>query len=219
MKPRSGDQAVGEWRSRLAPGLAALGVILPPGAEVKLLAFTELLLQWNQAYNLTAVRDPAEVVTKHLLDSLAVLPFVAGSPVLDVGTGAGLPGIPLALALQDSHFVLLDSNGKKTRFITHAAAVLPLPNVTAVQARIEDYRPEAPFATVLSRAFASLGDFVGLAGHVCAPGGRLLAMKGTPEESELARLPAGYRVAGVHPLKVPGLDAERCVVEIRKEGN
>src|SRR5690242_5261275 len=141
----------GDWRSALGPGLKALGVRLPEGSEARLLAFVELLLQWNKAYNLTAVRDPEEVLTKHLLDSLAVLPFVAGSPVLDVGTGAGLPGIPLALALPDTRFVLLDSNGKKTRFITHAAAVLPLPNVTAVQARIEDYRPEAPFATVLSR--------------------------------------------------------------------
>ena len=192
--------------------------MLPAGAETKLLGFTDLLLQWNQAYNLTAVRDPAEVLTKHLLDSLAVLPYVQGSPVLDVGTGAGLPGIPLALALPDTRFVLLDSNGKKTRFITHAAAVLPLPNVTALQARIEDYRPETPFATVLSRAFASLGDFLKLAGHACAPGGRLLAMKGAPDPVELRDLPPGFRLRGVHPLKVPGLDAERCVVEIQKDG-
>ncbi len=209
----------GDWRVALGPGLKTLGIGLPEGSEARLLAFVELLLQWNKAYNLTAVRDPDEVLTKHLLDSLAVLPFVAGSPVLDVGTGAGLPGIPLALALPDTRFVLLDSNGKKTRFITHAAAVLPLPNVTAVQARIEDYRPEAPFATVLSRAFASLGDFVGLAGHACMPGGRLLAMKGAPEPAELRELPAGYRLEGVHPLKVPGLEAEHCVVEIRREGN
>ncbi len=209
----------GDWRQALGPGLKALGVTLPPGAEARFLAFTELLLQWNKAYNLTAVRDPDEVLTKHLLDSLAVLPYVTGSPVLDVGTGAGLPGIPLALALPDTRFVLLDSNGKKTRFITHAAAMLPLPNVTAVQARVEDYRPEAPFATVLSRAFASLKDFAVLAGGLVAPGGRLLAMKGAPDEAELRELPPGFRLVGVHPLKVPGLDAERCVVEIRKDGN
>ena len=209
----------GDWRQALGPGLRTLGVALPPGAEARLLAFADLLLQWNKAYNLTAVRDPAEVLTKHLLDSLSVLPFIAGSPVLDVGTGAGLPGIPLALALPETRFVLLDSNGKKTRFITHAAAVLPLPNVSAVQSRVEDYRPEAPFATVLSRAFASLNDFAALAGGLAAPDGRLLAMKGAPEAAELRELPPGFRVAGVHPLKVPGLDAERCVVEIRRDGN
>ena len=209
----------GDWRAALGPGLKTLGIRLPEGGEAKLLAFTDLLLQWNKAYNLTAVRDPDEVLTKHLLDSLSVLPFVAGSPVLDVGTGAGLPGIPLALALPDTRFVLLDSNGKKTRFITHAAAVLPLSNVTAVQARVEDYRPEAPFATVLSRAFASLKDFAGQAGGLVAPDGRLLAMKGAPEPAELRELPAGFSLVGVHPLKVPGLQAERCVVEIRRDGN
>ena len=209
----------GDWRQALGPGLKTLGVELPPGTEARLLAFADLLLQWNKAYNLTAVRDPAEVLTKHLLDSLAVLPYVVGSPVLDVGTGAGLPGIPLALALPDTRFVLLDSNGKKTRFITHAAAVLSLPNVSAVQSRVEDYRPESPFATVLSRAFASLKDFAALAGGLVAPDGRLLAMKGAPEAAELRDLPPGFRVAGVHPLKVPGLDAERCVVEIRRDGN
>lgn len=213
------EQQHGDWRAALGPGLKTLGVTLPEGGEARLAGFAELLLQWNKAYNLTAVRDPAEVLTKHLLDSLAVLPFVQGSPVLDVGTGAGLPGIPLALALPDTRFVLLDSNGKKTRFITHAAAVLPLPNVAALQARIEDYRPEMPFATVLSRAFASLGDFLALAGHACAPGGRLLAMKGAPDQAELRDLPPGFRLRGVHPLKVPGLDAERCVVEIQKDGN
>ena len=218
MKPRGGRQGQGDWRARLGPALVGMGVSLPAGGEARLAGFVELLLQWNRAYNLTAVRDPEEVLTKHLLDSLAVLPYVTGSPVLDVGSGAGLPGIPLAVALPDTRFVLLDSNGKKVRFMTHAAAVLPLPNVTALQARIEDYLPEAPFATVLSRAFASLGDFVKLAGHACAPGGRLLAMKGAPSAAELAELPPGFRVREVHRLTVPGLDAERCVVEIGKEG-
>ncbi|HSC48592.1 MAG TPA: 16S rRNA (guanine(527)-N(7))-methyltransferase RsmG [Gammaproteobacteria bacterium] len=206
----------GDWRLRLKPGLAALKLDLPAGSEEKLLAFVELLQKWNRAYNLTAVRDPEEMLVKHVLDSLAVLPYVVHGPVLDVGTGAGLPGIPLAVAQPDMQFTLLDGNGKKARFVTHAAGALGLANVTAVQSRVEDYRPESGFATVLSRAFASLGDFLRLAGHAAAPGGRLLAMKGAHPEQELADIPAGYKLLGVHTLEVPGLKAERCVVEIEK---
>ena len=205
-----------DWRAGLAPGLKALGVVLPQGGEARLLEFVELLQHWNQAYNLTAVRDPGEMLVKHLLDSLAVLPHVSGTPVQDVGAGAGLPGIPLAIALPESRFVLLDSNGKKTRFMVHAAATLKLSNVEVVQSRVEGYRPAVPFVTVISRAFASLGEFVKLAGTGCAPGGRLLAMKGAHPEAELRDIPPGFRVLGVHTLKVPGLDAERCVVEIEK---
>lgn len=206
----------GDWQLRLKPGLAALKLDLPAGSEEKLLAFVELLQKWNRAYNLTAVRDPEEMLVKHVLDSLAVLPYVVHGPVLDVGTGAGLPGIPLAVAQPDMQFTLLDGNGKKARFVTHAAGALGLANVTAVQSRVEDYRPESGFATVLSRAFASLGDFLRLAGHAAAPGGRLLAMKGAHPEQELADIPAGYKLLGVHTLEVPGLKAERCVVEIEK---
>jgi len=204
------------WQSSLAPGLAALGVALPGGGEAKLLEFVALLERWNQAYNLTAVRDLAEMVTKHLLDSLAVLPYLHRGPVLDVGAGAGLPGIPLAVARPELRFTLLDSNGKKTRFMTQAMAALKLANVTVVQSRAEGYRPSEPFATVMSRAFASLGDFLNLAGHAAAPGGRFLAMKGALADAELREMPPGFRVLGVHPLKVPGLDAERCIVEIEK---
>lgn len=202
----------------MAPGLKALGVALPADGAARLVEYVELLQRWNQAYNLTAVRDPAEMLTKHILDSLAVLPHVRQGPVQDVGAGAGLPGIPLAIALPEIRFVLLDSNGKKTRFMVQAKAALKLHNVEVVQARAEDYRPPEPFATVLSRAFASLGEFVALAGAGCATGGRLLAMKGANPEAELADIPAGFRVLGVHPLRVPGLNAERCVVEIEKIG-
>ena len=205
-----------DWQAGLAPGLAALGVALPAEGAARLLEFVELLLRWNQAYNLTAVRDPSEMVVKHLLDSLAVLPYVRGTPVQDVGAGAGLPGIPLAIALPDTRFVLLDSNGKKTRFMVQAAASLKLHNVEVVQSRAEGYRPAEPFATVLSRAFASLGEFLRLAGGGCASGGRLLAMKGAYPDEELRDIPEGFRVVGVHPLTVPGLNAERCVVEIEK---
>jgi 16S rRNA (guanine527-N7)-methyltransferase len=208
--------AAEHWKSKLKPGLLALGAALPADAEARLLRYVELLLQWNQAYNLTAIRDPGEMLTKHILDSLAVLPFLHAGPVEDVGSGAGLPGIPLAVARPDLRFTLLDSNGKKTRFMTHAAADLGLANVEVVQARAEGYRPPAPFATVLSRAFASLADFVRLAGPGCAPGGRLLAMKGARPDDELGAIPPGFRVLGVHPLTVPGLDAERCLVEIER---
>lgn len=188
--------------------------------DKKLERFVELLEQWNGAYNLTAVRDPEEMVTKHLLDSLVLLPFLRdlSGPVLDVGTGAGLPGIPLAVSVPALHFVLLDSNGKKTRFVTHVMATLALRNVEVVQARVEDYRPAKPFVTVISRAFSSLQDFARLAGPACAPGGRLLAMKGVYPKQELEDIPAGFRLLAVHPLHVPGLDAERCVVEIEKAG-
>ena len=207
----------GDWRQSLGPGLKALGVSLPAGGEEKLLRYVELLERWNQAYNLTAVRDPAEMVAKHLLDSLAVLSFVSEGPVADVGTGAGLPGLPLAVARPELHFTLIDSNGKKTRFVTQAIAELKLGNVAVVQSRAEAHRPAAPYARVLSRAFASLGDFARLAGAMAAPGGRLLAMKGADPADELAALPAGFRVLKVHPLKVPGLDAERCLVELEKQ--
>ena len=204
------------WRQQLSPGMVALGLTLTEDAQVRLLAFIELLVKWNAAYNLTAVRDPAEMISRHLLDSLGVQPFVHGSHVADVGTGAGLPGIPLAIALPDRHFVLLDSNGKKTRFVIQAAANLGLRNVEVVQARVEDYRPAQPFATVVTRAFAALRDFVELAGHLGAPGSRFLAMKGDYPADELRALPAGFQTLAVHPLRVPGLDAKRCVVEIQK---
>ena len=205
-----------DWRRLLAPGLRALGLMLPEGGEAALIRYLELLARWNQAYNLTAVREPAEMVSKHVLDSLAILPFVAGPTVADVGTGAGLPGIPLAVARPDLRFTLVDSNGKKTRFVTQAVAELRLANVTVIQARAEDWTPPALFDQVVSRAFASLADFAKLAGGLAAPGGRLLAMKGTEPKDELAAIPAGFRVLQVHPLKVPGLDAERCLVELER---
>lgn len=203
-------------KSALRAGVAELGLALPNGAVAALCSYIDLLHQWNQRYNLTAVRDPGAMVSRHLLDSLAVLPYLHGGRVLDTGTGAGLPGIPLAVACPERRFVLLDSNGKKVRFVTHAVTALGLRNVEIVQARTEDYRPAEPFATVISRAFAQLADFLLLTAHLCAPDGRWLAMKGAPADSELQNLPAGFRRVAVYPLKVPGLDARRCVVEIAR---
>ncbi|MGH8278643.1 MAG: 16S rRNA (guanine(527)-N(7))-methyltransferase RsmG [Gammaproteobacteria bacterium] len=201
---------------RLIAGSVALGLTLPASGVTALCDYIDLLAQWNRRYNLTAVRDPGEMVTRHLLDSLAVAPYVQGTRVLDAGTGAGLPGIPLAVAFPDKHFTLLDSAGKKTRFVMHAALSLGLGNVEVVQARTEDYRPTESFATVLSRAFAHLADFLARTRHLGAPGGRWLAMKGAPSTQELQDLPAGFRLVAVHPLRVPELDAKRCVVEVVK---
>lgn len=179
-------------------------------------AYLELLARWNRAYNLTAVRDPAEMVPKHLHDSLAVLPYVHGRTVLDVGTGAGLPGLVLALADPALEVTLLDSNGKKIRFCEYAIDALGVANARAVQARVEDYRPDGSFDTVVSRAFASVPDFVRAAGALCAPDGRLLAMKGARPDDELAALPPGWVVDAVHALEVPGLEAERHLAVLRK---
>jgi 16S rRNA (guanine527-N7)-methyltransferase len=200
----------------LADGIAELGLRLPAGAPTALSEYIEVLQQWNRRYNLTAVRDPVQMVSRHVLDSLAVAPWLHGVRVVDVGTGAGLPGIPLAVAFPDRPFTLLDSNGKKIRFVTHAAAALGLRNVEAVQARVEDYPASEPFDTVITRAFAALGDFLEVSAHLGGAGSRWLAMKGAPPEAELQALPAGFRLVAVHPLKVPGLDARRCVVEIAK---
>jgi 16S rRNA (guanine527-N7)-methyltransferase len=199
--------------SRLATGLHELQLTLPAADQSRLLDYLALLAKWNSAYNLTAVRDPGEMITRHLLDSLAIVQFLHGERVLDVGSGAGLPGIPLALANPERRFVLLDSNGKKTRFMIQAVATLGLRNVEIVQARVEDYRPAEPFATVVSRAFASLADFLRLTAHLCGPAGHWVAMKGEVPEAELQTLPAGL-MAQVQTLQVPGLDARRCVVEI-----
>lgn len=179
-------------------------------------AFVDLLVKWNGAYNLTAVRDPAEMVPRHIHDSLAILPYLHGRTVLDVGTGAGLPGLVLALADPGRDYTVLDANGKKIRFCEYAIDTLGITNARAVQARVEGYRPGPTFDTVVSRAFATIAAFVEAAGALCAPGGRLLAMKGQRPDAELADLPDEWAVDGVHALAVPGLDAERHLAVLRK---
>ncbi|MFZ1326976.1 MAG: 16S rRNA (guanine(527)-N(7))-methyltransferase RsmG [Candidatus Contendobacter sp.] len=198
----------------LTEGCKALQLRLSERAEVRLIAYLALLERWNRAYNLTAVRDPEAMVVRHLLDSLSILPWVEGPRVLDVGSGAGLPGIPLAVVCPEHEFFLLDSNSKRTRFLIQVAAELQLSNVRVVRSRVGDYQPAALFNSVVSRAFATLAELAAAAGRLCAPGGRLLAMKGVFPDEELAHLPTTYRVVGVYPLHVPHLNAERHLAHL-----
>lgn len=203
------DEIPTDLPQRLDKGLKAMDIDLDETARERLVGLVGLLAKWNRAYNLTAVRDPVEMVPRHLLDSLSLLPDLAGESVLDVGTGAGFPGLPLAIARPNAEFVLLDSALKRIRFVRQAALELGLGNVEAVQSRIEDYRPDRCFDTVTCRAFSSLGAFVEAAGGLVAPGGRLVAMKGRYPADELAECPSDWRVDSVRPVRVPGLDAER----------
>jgi len=198
----------------LAQGLIALGLDTPLEIQGSLLNYLDLLLKWNRVYNLTAVRDPIQMVIRHLLDSLAVAPHVGGGRCIDVGTGAGLPGIPLALVLADSEWVLLDANGKKTRFVTQAIAVTGLANVSVAQARVEDYHPALLFDTVVTRAYAALDDIVRETRHLCGPSGRILAMKGRLPEKEIQRVEAMSHTVTVRALAVPGLQEERHLIEV-----
>lgn len=193
----------------LAAGIVTLGLDVTPDAQQRMLDYLALVEKWNKAYNLTAVREPAKMLTHHLLDSLAVLPHVRGSRVLDVGSGAGLPGIPLALACPQRQFTLLDSNHKKTTFLRQAVIELKLNNVEVVCDRVETWTSAQPFDTVVSRAFSDLAEFLALAGKLCARTGVVLAMKGVYPHEELAQLPGDFQLRRVVALNVPGLGAER----------
>ena len=206
----------GVIEARLAAGVKTLGLALEPAQVEAMLALVEELADWNTRMNLTAIKDPAEVVDKHLLDSLAVLPHLKGLSIADIGTGAGFPGLPLAIADLDRRYTLIESTGKKAEFVRHAAAMLRLPNVEVVQGRAETLKPKIPFDSVIARALGSLADFVRVAGHLAGRRGRLLAMKGRVPEDELKALPAGWKALVVHPIRVPGLDAERCLVELAR---
>lgn len=204
-------------QQQIERGLMALHVGGPPGLGASLAAYIGLLARWNESYNLTAVRSPEEMVTRHLMDSLVVLPFIGDGRVLDVGTGAGLPGLVLAMARPAQSFVLLDSSGKKTRFVEHAAGRLGLANVAVVRVRAEDHEDVEGFSIVLSRAFSSVNDFIRLSGHLACSEGALLAMKGAFPEAELAVLPEGWRLRAAHRLDVPGLVGCRHLLEFSRE--
>jgi 16S rRNA (guanine527-N7)-methyltransferase len=199
----------------LSHGLKNLGLTIGTAQQQLLMDYLKLLSRWNKIYNLTAVRDERAMVTRHLLDSLAVQPHLSGQRFIDVGTGAGLPGIPLAIASPKQHFALLDSNGKKTRFLVHAVNELGLSNVEVIKARVTDYVPESAYDTVLSRAFGSLGDMISSCQHLLVSGGEFLAMKGQRPDEELQRVESDALEVSVIDLQVPGLSEERCLLRIR----
>ncbi len=197
--------------ARLADGIEALQLALPDDAQARLIDYIDLLARWNRAYNLTAVRDPPDMIPRHLLDSLAVLPFLRGATLADLGSGAGLPGIPLAIARPAMQVTLIDSNGKKARFLREAVRTLPLPNVRVEQLRAQD--ASGHFDCITARAFAGLAEMLAWGGHLLARGGRWLALKGRVEPGELA-VPPGFRVLAVHPLNVPGITGARNLIEV-----
>ncbi len=201
----------------LHQGLVELNDVPDKSTEAQLIRYIELIAQWNRVFNLTAIRDLDAMVTRHLLDSLTIKPFIKGKTVLDVGTGAGLPGIPLAIVMPDKQFVLLDSNQKKTRFLQQTVYQLRLKNVRVVHQRVEEYKAEPLFDTVVSRAFSTLRAYLQLSKHLVKPGGQILAMKGVYPLTELQEINAPFKVVNTHPLKVPKLDAERHVVDLTYE--
>lgn len=204
--------AVSDIESLLREGLTALGVSVTPALTGRFVTYLELLARWNRAYNLTSITDAEGMVVRHVLDSVTARPWLAGTAVLDAGSGAGLPGIPLALLEPDRRFTLADASGKKVRFLRQVVMELGLDHVTPVQVRLEAWQGEAPYDTVISRALASLGEFVTTCGHLAGDTGRLIAMKGRRPDAELAALRAPWRVTAVEPVVVPGLDAERHIV-------
>lgn len=197
-----------QLQNTLERGLERMDLALKAEQIDTLMAYLQMLIKWNKAYNLTAVRDPQEMVSRHLLDSLSVLPHIRDEALIDVGSGPGLPGIPLAICRPDLQITTLDSNGKKTRFQLQAKIELKLDNLSVVHERVEKYQVE-PFKQVISRAFASLEDMIHWTRHLCAEDGVFLAMKGLYPDDELAALPTDIVVKDSHRLQVPDTDGER----------
>ena len=198
-------------KQSLHNGLEVLNISIEDHKITQLLAFVQLLEKWNKAYNLTAIRNKAAMIGLHLLDSLAVAPYIQGPRIIDIGTGAGLPGIPLAIYYPELQFTLLDSNAKKTRFVQQAILELGLKNVTVSHTRVEQYEPEQNFDTVITRAFASLPDILKLTSHLLSEQGILLAMKG--QATDIPELENAQTT--IIPIHVPDVDAERCLVKIQ----
>ena len=196
----------------LLQGARELGIELSALQQEQLLAYLGLLIKWNKAYNLTAVREPREMVSRHLLDSLAVAKHIHSTRLLDVGAGAGIPSIPLAILWPERQLTALDSNGKKTRFMDQARIELGLQNFSVVQSRVEEYQSELPFDGILSRAYASLADFVQSSQHLLAAGGSFWAMKAQLDSAELSALPKPFKVSACLRLQVPNCDAERHLI-------
>jgi len=199
---------------RLERDAATLGVALAPGDGARLVALLDELERWNRTFNLTAIKNQDEMLTHHLLDSLAIHADLVGARIADVGTGAGFPGLPLAVVQPARCFTLIDSNGKKIRFVSHAARMLELANVEPLRARAEEIAPDPPFDTVVARAFAPLPELLSTIAGLAGPATRVLAMKGRRPDKEIAALPRAWRVLAVRSLIVPGLDEARCLVTL-----
>jgi len=203
----------------LETGLRELNLNCSPLQLEKLLKYLELLQRWNKAFNLTAIRDPLQMVRLHLLDSLAIHPYVQGlKSIIDVGTGPGLPGIPLAILNPEINFTLLDSNGKKTRFLFQAINELKLTNASEINHRVEAYQPNQLFDAVISRAFSSISDMLNQCDHLVSDQGCFLAMKGKKPDSELSQMTKAYKVVEVNEVNVPLIDSERHLIKIIKTG-
>jgi 16S rRNA (guanine527-N7)-methyltransferase len=200
----------------LSRGARQLGIDLSDSQHSQLLAYLALLIKWNKAYNLTAVRDPDEMVSRHLLDSLSVVPFIAGDRWLDVGSGGGMPGIPLAILFPEMKVTVLDSNGKKTRFLTQVKLELKLDNLEVIHSRVEAFKPELPFTGIVSRAFSSLEDFTEWTRHLGDTDTRWLAMKGLHPADELVALPTDFHLDSAHALTVPGCQGQRHLLILRR---
>ncbi len=201
--------------NKLSRLLADAGISLTDHQKTLLVAYVDMLHKWNKAYNLTSVRDPNEMLVRHILDSIVVAPYLQGQRFIDVGTGPGLPGIPLAIVLPDAHFTLLDSLGKRVRFLRQVQHELKLENITPVQSRVEAYPSEPPFDGVISRAFASLNDMVSWCHHLPGEKGRFYALKGQLPGDEIASLPDNFSVESVEKLRGPQLEGERHLVIIK----
>lgn len=207
-------------QDQLESGLREMGLDLPTAVQEKLLAYVTLLYKWNKTYSLTALREQDKAVSHHLLDSLSILPFVPAGRLLDVGSGGGTPGIPLAIARPELSVTLLDSNTKKTAFLQQATIELGLKNISVHAGRVEQYHPPVGFNVITSRAFSELADFVSLSLHLLAEGGDWLAMKGIRPDDELAKLHSPHVVVNaLHRLHVPGIEGERHLVVLRKTAN
>jgi len=200
----------------LALGARELGVELTAGQQHQLLAYLALLIKWNKAYNLTAVRDPDEMVSRHLLDSLSIMSFIDGERWLDVGSGGGMPGIPMAILFPGTRVTVLDSNGKKTRFLTQVKLELKLDNLEVIHSRAEAFTPEQPFNGIISRAFSSLEDFTQWTRHMGNDQTHWLAMKGLHPADELVALPADFRLDSAQALAVPGCQGQRHLLILRR---
>lgn len=210
------SQVTPQHAEELSTGARQLGVELSEAQHAQLLAYLALLIKWNKAYNLTAVRNPDEMVSRHLLDSLSVMPFIHSERWLDVGSGGGMPGIPLAILHPDKQVTVLDSNGKKTRFLTQVKLELKLHNLTVIHKRVEEFQPAQPFTGIVSRAFSSMENFTNWTRHLGDEQTQWLAMKGLHPADELVALPADFRVDSEQALTVPGCQGQRHLLILRR---